>query len=244
MNDSRPLYTSPACDRGSAAPGFVIGFIVLAIGVFILLDNIGVLHVPHLWRFWPVIFVAVGLSKALDSRRGSAMLWGLIVASCGVLLLLGNFNYISLNFNVIWPLLLIGFGANMLWRTMERQKNPGGPAALSTPTLNQFAIFGGCKQRVDSREFRGGQLFAMFGGVEIDLRHSSMPAGEAVVDVNAMFGGVELRIPETWTVNLKGTGIFGGFDDKTTHPNPVDGAKPPELTVTGMAMFGGVSVQN
>ncbi len=52
-----------------------------------------------------------------------------------------------------------------------------------------------------------------------------------------------MTVPETWTVVVRGTGIFGGFSDETVPPVRGD-VKSPSLLVTGSAVFGGVTVKN
>ena len=37
----------------------------------------------------------------------------------------------------------------------------------------------------------------MFGGVEIDLRKAATTRDEILVEANAIFGGIEIRVPET-----------------------------------------------
>jgi hypothetical protein len=88
-------------------------------------------------------------------------------------------------------------------------------------------------------------MIAVFGGIEVDLREANIsPGKEVVVDANATFGGIELRVPYSWEVVTRGMGIFGGYEDKTVPPRPTEGVTPPRLLVTGYAVFGGVSIQN
>jgi hypothetical protein len=82
---------------------------------------------------------------------------------------------------------------------------------------------------------------AVFGGIEYDLRQASTTKNQMTIDANALFGGVELQVPTSWTVILKGVAVFGGYEDKTAPPPPGAG---PELIVTGHAIFGGVSITN
>lgn len=113
------------------------------------------------------------------------------------------------------------------------------PARAESPTL--VAIFGGA-----SREGRwrvGGQVTAVacFGGVEIDLTEAVFEAPELVIQVTAIFGGVEIKVPENATVRSGGgVGIFGGFDVKGYESGD---PHAPVVHVHGLALFGGVNVE-
>jgi hypothetical protein len=101
------------------------------------------------------------------------------------------------------------------------------------------------EKRLNSREFRGGRLQAIFGGIELDLRDAEMIETEAVIHANAIFGGIELRVPETWFVAARGQGVFGGFSDSTRYSPPSDPEKPKKtLIILGTALFGGVEIRN
>jgi hypothetical protein len=71
-----------------------------------------------------------------------------------------------------------------------------------------------------------------------------MTADEAVVNVNAIFGGFEIRAPETWLVQVHVAGIFGGHEDKTHQPDPRLVPNPKRLIVRGATIFGGLGVKN
>src|SRR5262249_52359233 len=92
-------------------------------------------------------------------------------------------------------------------------------------------------------EFPGSRLDVVFGGYEIDLRQAHIPGDEAVLQLQVVFGGVELTVPEDWDVLLESKTVFGGFEDKTRHPLPgTPGVK--RLIVAGEVVFGGVTVKN
>ena len=106
-------------------------------------------------------------------------------------------------------------------------------------------LFGGVQKRVNVKEFRGGQLQSLFGGIEIDLRDADLAENQAVLHANALFGGIELRVPETWYVAARGQGIFGGYTDSTRYTGPGDPGKATKtLIVMGTAIFGGVEIRN
>ena len=78
------------------------------------------------------------------------------------------------------------------------------------------------------------------GGCEVDLRHAGIN-GDAVIDVFAMWGGIELRVPESWTVITKVTPIMGGVEDNTRAPQNPGGHR---LTIRGMVLMGGIEIKN
>ena len=100
-------------------------------------------------------------------------------------------------------------------------------------------LLSGFKRRLTTPNFRGGEITALMGGCDLDLRQSSI-SGEAVVNVFSMFGGVTIKVPVDWTVVLQGTPIMGGFEEKTVPPATPD----KRLIVRGYAIMGGLEVRN
>ena len=101
------------------------------------------------------------------------------------------------------------------------------------------AILGGFDRRITTPGFRGGEVTAVMGGCQLDLRGSSIE-GEAVINVFAVMGGITLKVPPDWTVVLHGTPIMGGFEEKTIAP-PNSSKR---LIIKGYAIMGGVEVRN
>ena len=228
----------------SGASGIIIGSIIVLVGLGLLLDNMNIVRFHDIWRYWPVLLVVYGVSRVLDGRSLSSYVWGGAITLIGAFLLLDNLEIVSFNFDYIWPVLIIAFGLSMLVRAMDRKRYVDGVATSSESALNVVAVFGGSRRVVDAQDFCGGDITAVFGGVRLDLRRAAIATGRAVLEINAVFGGVEIRVPENWNVQTKGVGVFGGFDDKTLHPKPDPEGKTPELLITGAAVFGGMSVSN
>jgi len=221
---------------------------VIAVGTVFLLDNLGIVRFHDVARYWPVILIALGVVRLVESRGTASIVFGGILTAAGGLLLMDNLGIIFFDWRLFWPAILIGLGVLMLIRHMEWQQpsnSSDNPAAGPPPepgNLNLFTIFGGGDRRIDAQNFRGGEIGAMFGGYEIDLRGAALAENQATIDVNVMFGGAEIHIPQTWAAEVRGTGLFGAFSDETMHPDPA--TNPPRLTITGSAMFGGVTVSN
>jgi len=124
----------------------------------------------------------------------------------------------------------------------------------SAPHLNEVNIFWGGKRRIVAKNFVGGDVVAIFGGFEIDLREADILGNVAEIEVVTIFGGGEIRVPPNWEVVLETVGIFGGSDDRTRHPDfPNPGAptatgsaapQPKRLIVKGVAIFGGLGIKN
>lgn len=230
--------------RRSGLHGMVFGLIILSIGVLLLLDNLNILRFHDVWRLWPVLLIAVGVAKLIDCYGVVGRVWGGLLTFAGVALLLNNLGYLYVDEGLIWPAVLIGLGLLMFVRAVERRRELSGPVGKSASSLGEFAVFGGTKLQVDSQDFQGGELLAVFGGVEADLRRAAIQKEEVVIDAMAMFGGVEIRVPQTWNVVLKGVGILGGYEDKTMPLQQTEAKQPPRVIVTGYAIFGGVTVTN
>lgn len=239
-------------DSGGVNSSLIFGFAIIAVGVVFLLDNLfPELHVYRAWDYWPVILIAIGLAKLIDSRETPGRTGGAIIMLVGLVLIANKIHLPFLNNRNLWdlwPLALIVFGFMMLWGALEGKGIAGvagvpwgGPA---TPgNCNMFSVFGGSNRKV-SGDFKGADLVAVFGGGGLDLRNATMSVDEAVVNVNAIFGGFEIRVPETWLVEVHVAGIFGGHEDKTHQPDPRLVPNPKRLIVRGATIFGGLGVKN
>jgi hypothetical protein len=232
--------------RGSGSlPGIAPALIVIGIGVLFLLNNLNIFFLHDIWRFWPGILIAVGLVKMVDSPAPHGRITGGILVGVGSLFLADNLGFLNLSWRDFWPLVLIGAGLLMLWSRLAPSPagTPTVPEGAHEGVLNETAIFGGVERKVTTEDFRGGNITAMFGGAEIDLRRASMRGDSAVVDVTSMFGGVEFRIPPNWIAVASVAAIFGGFSNKSVQPAAdIPGVK--RLFIKGAAVFGGVGVKN
>jgi predicted membrane protein len=244
---------------GAAAPyrgrhamgGLVVGLIITIIGVLFLLQNLGIRFFDNVWDFWPVILIVLGVSRASTAYGWGGRVWGGILIVVGGIFLLENlFNLPFLRWSNLWPLILMVVGVGMLARNLERQHNARNSAATagscptvgtrvrgvtSASTLNEWAVFSGVPAQSRIAGIRGRRGDRGIRGVEIDLRNAGMKNEEAIVDVNAVFGGVEIRAPETWEIVMSGTPIFGGYEDETAPARGTDGEKRPRLIIAGSA---------
>lgn len=114
------------------------------------------------------------------------------------------------------------------------------PALDDSAAFSAAAIMGGDVRRITVDDFRGGDATAIMGGCEIDLRGAGTDGEPAVIECFAVWGGIEIWVPDTWSVECRGTAILGGFTDKSQSVN--GGQK--KLIVRGTAIMGGVEIKN
>jgi predicted membrane protein len=219
-------------------PQLVVGIVVVILGVLFTLDNLGVLNSGDYLRFWPLALFAIGLAKFVDATGAPGRVIGGVLMLLGGLLLLNNLELIRFRFRDYWPLILVFFGISIIWQAFVRHQRT---AADSTLTVSGLAILGGVQKTCRSLDFRGGELTAILGGCEIDLRPAVMQVDEAVVQTFAFWGGIEMKVPEDWDVVCKGYPILGGFEDRTSGPQ--NGVRK-RLIVKGFAIMGGVEIRN
>ena len=101
-------------------------------------------------------------------------------------------------------------------------------------------MLGGSTTHNTSHDFKGGQALAFMGGCTIDLRKAEIQDEEAVLDVFAFWGGIEIRVPEEWQVINNANAFLGAVENKT-YPAP-DARQ--RLVVTGTVIMGGAEVKN
>jgi predicted membrane protein len=233
--------------------GFAWGLIIVLVGTSLLLHHMGVIPFDPVARYWPLLFVVLGVMNLMTP---SGRLKGLLLVVAGAFLQLNQLGITHLSFADIWPIVMIVIGLLLMWGSLEtrgflrakakalqdfREQVTGAGGSLTT--LNAVAVFGGCERRVSGPNFEGGRATAVFGGIELDFRDADI-ASEAILEVNCIFGGVEIRVPETWHVHSRNLPVFGGYEDKTRHPsNPAVGS-PKTLIITGMVVFGGIEIKN
>ena len=222
-------------------PQLFVGLMVTVVGVLFMLDNLGIARWDfYLLRYWPAALIAIGLAKLWQSREGTGgSFGGLLFTFAGTWLLLEHTALVRISFVDLWPLLLVFFGLYLVWQGVAAGPRRGGARDMNA-TVSATAVLGGVNRGNNSPAFTGGDLTAILGGCEIDLRQASID-GEAVIDVFALWGGIEIRVPEDWTVVSRVVPILGGVEDKTRPPQTAVGKR---IVVRGFVIMAGVAMKN
>lgn len=233
--------------RQNAGAQIVVGIAVIAIGFLFLFDNLGWLHLDMGVQFWPIVLIAAGVLKITQSRsRHGTAVGGFLLVFGGVMLLNG-FGLLNVGWNVLAPMLMIGAGLLLVLRSAARQPPRDKAAAADgrdvdpaqENTVNTTTVLGAYRRRMATQSFGGGDITVIMAGCDLDLRQASID-GVAVLTVFALMGGINIKVPTDWTVELEGVPILGGFEDSTLRPR--DAGK--RLVVRGYAIMGGLDLRN
>ena len=225
-------------------PSFFPGLVIIVIGVVLLLNRFEFVRPLALLDYWPLLLVILGMHRIFASRQPGMMIMGGLIALIGVLLLGQRLGYFDFDWYTVFPVLVIVIGVMALARSLQHNARLPSIPTSSQAILNEWVLFGGCKMVNTSRDFRGGELLAVFGGYQLDLTRTEMAGDEAVLKLTAVFGGMEVRTPESWVVVVKGVPVFGGIEDKTLHPKGDSTVSQKTLVISGLAIFGGIEVRN
>jgi len=229
------------------------GWIFAGVGTWLFLNTEGLLSV-RLWElFWPVILILIGLSLVFRTggprRRRDRKFGG------------------DGPFGPNGPLGPRGttsgpgasgsnpsFGASESFVPNASASSAGAPPILQyadrSERISMFAVWSSVRRASAGSPFRGGDITAIMGGGQLDLRLATIPPGEeAILDIVAVMGGVEILVPSGWEVSTPIFPFMGGVEDKRFPPLPADpNAVRKEsggrLVLRGLVMMGGVHIKS
>jgi predicted membrane protein len=219
------------------------GAIIFCLGVVFLASNLGWIDGREaLHYFWPIAFLAVGFVLLVDRFGQPGWLWSWAWIVAGSWLLGYELGWIRYRFwDLFFPLLLLVVGLRVVFGAFRLPRADGErPASADADVVRAFAVLAGNERRTGTGTFRGGDLMAFMGAVKLDLSGSKLAGEEATIDVVAVWGGIEIRVPPEWTVVGKVAPVLGAYEDKTRPPAETG----KRLVIRGLVVMGGVEVRN
>lgn len=103
---------------------FVVGVVVLLLGLVLLLDELGFTEANRIFRFWPLILIYFGLHKLLDAGEMVGRFWGGFLALLGLSFLMEELGFSYIRLGTIWPVFLICVGALLIMRRYQSRNAP------------------------------------------------------------------------------------------------------------------------
>ena len=247
--------------RGTAR--YVIGGILVALGVLLLLSNTNIINLDWGWdlvrTWWPLLLIVWGLWE-LVSGGFRFRLWPIILLLLGIGFQLSALGLWRWDFSVVWPVFIVIVGVAILLgrrrrgraggrrRREEGHNRPPSGTVIEGTTVSRAgsgdswrAVFNSIEDTYTGQEFRGGEVETNFGNVALDLRDAVLADGSAHLDVNLTFGGLHLRVPPSWRVNLEQVSSHLG-QVQDNRQQPVPDSPDGELTIAGTVTFGNLRI--
>jgi predicted membrane protein len=220
---------------------FLWGIVFIVIGVLWILNVCEVITGDLLFEGWWTLFIMVPCAIGLVTERDK--FGNLIGLGIGVCLLLGTRDIVdfSLLWKLVLPVIVVLIGVRIIFGNFIRSKKRKHPKTNTDvqEEREHSAVFFKENVNYDGKVFEGAELTAVCGGIKCDLR-GAIINHDVTVEINAIFGGVDLLLPADVNVQLSTVSIFGSTSDK-------HGSHLPTGTVTvfveSTCVFGGTEIK-
>ncbi|MBL1212691.1 MAG: hypothetical protein HND52_04915 [Ignavibacteriae bacterium] len=239
-----------------------LGIILIVLGAFFIAENFDLLpyrFVDYVFQ-WEFILIFAGIVILFNSKDSFL---GLLLIGIGALFFLSDIldysvgrmirDYWSVGLILLGLYIIIKRGGSSKFET-DDQRNINDPDNTGDKTkqenqynidmIDNFEIFSGASKRINSNNFRGGKITSIMAGPEFDFTDSILAEGTNILEITAIFGAIELVIPNEWNVIINVTAIFGGIDDKRKYISKSDGQSKGTLIIKGLVLFGGGEIKN
>jgi hypothetical protein len=133
----------------------------------------------------------------------------------------------------------LGVWAGMLGAAAVAKRALPSRGDAESDELGLVAILDGIELESRATAFTGGSMLAWFGGIDVDLSEARLAPG-AQLTLNTLFGGIAIKAPPGCRLESELKAVAGGVDARSTVQ---DDPAAPVLTLTGTAVFGGISVK-
>jgi len=222
----------------------ILAVLLIGAGLLMLAKNFDILpwNVHYALFSWPMLLIAVG---ALQLVKHPQKTFGLVLISVGAFFLIPRVFPVSIDFaRLFWPAIFLGIGIMILFRRKNGYKHWQNQTVNSSDIIDEVNIFGGTERHMTTKNFRGGETVAIFGGSVYDFTDCDLAEGKNVLEVVNIFGGSKFIIPSHWNIHVEVVSIFGGFADKRKVGIRSPENMNKELFIKGVAIFGGGEIKS
>jgi hypothetical protein len=110
-------------DPATAAGQVIGGTLLMLLGILLLTGRLGWSGLRFSSTDWPFLVLAFGVIRLVypadGGRRAGSRRFGAWLLFLGTWGLLNEFGWFDLDYRTSWPLLVVGFGVNVVWRALE-----------------------------------------------------------------------------------------------------------------------------
>jgi len=218
---------------------FYGAYFLLLFGTIIGLNVMGITNIEIFFDGWWTLFIIVPCFIGLFKEQEK--LGNLIGLTIGVILLAAAQGVVSgeLLVKLIVPIVLVSIGLSIIFKGVITASITDKIKSVNKNDLESYcATFSEQKVDMAGVDFKGANLDAIFGSVTLDLNGANI-SQDRVIHATAIFGGVQIKVPQNVNVKVKSNSIFGGVSNKTNYRNE----NAPTLYINGSGIFGGVDIK-
>ncbi len=206
-------------------------FMLMAVGLLLLLLNIGVISLEITQIFVniiPILLLLLGLKWTIDSfLKGSfgKLLFGLFSMVLGGLIILDGYDVVDFDYGSwwkLWPLFIIAIAINRVGRNKPLkisisnespnkeettqigfENQPMGEKILQKKNkMNKGFIVGDIRFSEPNWPLESMNLYNAIGDYYFDFSKAFIPEGETPIDIKGWIGDVKMIIPENVPVEI------------------------------------------
>ena len=218
------------------------GIVLIVIGTIIALNALEITDINIFFKGWWTLFIII--PSLIGLIKNSDKVWSLIFLIIGIILLLAAQGILSYTiiYKLVFPLILVIIGINLTYKEVFTKKINENIKKINAEkkTDNEYCTtFGSQNINLGDQEFYGASIDAIFGSTDLDIRNSTI-SGDCVINASAIFGEVDIFIPQNVNIKIKATPIFGGTSNKT---NIQYKDNLPTIYINSFCLFGGVKIK-
>ncbi len=179
---------------------------------------------------FPLAFIGIMYDEVLHIE--SITPWPLLIAA-----LLG-----TIGLNLIFGGMRIKVMCKSESQKCKHEKQQWENASVEEMNGEEIKIvtrFGSVIRYINSENFQSADVTVRFGAAKIYMDNAMVPAGNATLNLDVSFGGVEIYVPKNWQVINHLDASFGGVEEKGKQSTDVVST----LTLQGSANFSGVEIR-
>lgn len=212
------------------------GLVLIIIGILIGVKSF--LNINLLFDgWWSLIIIIPCFIGLLTDNDKTGSIIGVII---GVFLLLVAQDILS--YDLIWklalPTILIIFGISILFKKETKEENNEKLKQINEKENKEyFVAFSGQNIEYDKKEFLGADLTSIFGGIKLDLSNSIIKE-DVKINAGAIFGGIDIKVPENVNISVDSLPVFGGITNKIKNKEE----QKYTIYIEATALFGGIKI--
>ena len=219
---------------------YVIGFLLIFIGLILGLNAFGITNINIFFEGWWTLFIIVpSLIGLIEDNDKTPSLIFLIL---GIWLFLASRDLIEygLLIKLLLPALLISVGLLILFKDVLNINNKEIKKLENNSNDNDYyAVFGTQKVNFDNENVQNINAKSIFGEIKLDLTNATIQK-DIVISTLSIFGGINIYVPENVKIKIKSIPFFGNVEDKTKN---VTSEKEITIYIDAICIFGGVEIK-